>query len=83
MNGASDYSFYTIIPDGWYFGSDTDDKKVPYIVDTGTTLIYLPTGKSSYYPPPPPAFVFYFYYSLLSSHSPTQFLHGMQQSPPN
>ncbi|KUI73922.1 hypothetical protein VM1G_09483 [Cytospora mali] len=43
---ASDYSFYTIIPDGWYFGSSTDDKKRPYIVDTGTTLIYLPTCKS-------------------------------------
>lgn len=44
-HSAMDYSFYTIIPDGWYFGSSTDDKKMPFIVDTGTTLIYLPTGK--------------------------------------
>ncbi|KAJ4414927.1 hypothetical protein N0V82_007639 [Gnomoniopsis sp. IMI 355080] len=39
---SSDYSFYTIIPDGWLFGTSTDDRKVPYIIDTGTTLTYLP-----------------------------------------
>ncbi|ROV93034.1 hypothetical protein VPNG_09452 [Cytospora leucostoma] len=46
VSETSDYSFYTIIPDGWYFGSSTDDKKYPYIIDTGTSLIHLPIGKS-------------------------------------
>ncbi|KAL2265861.1 hypothetical protein VTJ83DRAFT_6961 [Remersonia thermophila] len=39
---AYQYSFYTIIPDGWYFDKTTNTKKVPYIVDSGTTLNYLP-----------------------------------------
>ncbi|KAF3765622.1 acid protease [Cryphonectria parasitica EP155] len=39
---AYEYSFYTIIPGGWIFGSSTDNRKIPYIVDSGTTLIYLP-----------------------------------------
>ncbi|KAK4163044.1 aspartic peptidase domain-containing protein [Cladorrhinum sp. PSN259] len=39
---ASEYSFYTIIPDGWYYDQTTNEKKMPYIVDSGTTLCYLP-----------------------------------------
>ncbi|KAK3343508.1 aspartic peptidase domain-containing protein [Lasiosphaeria hispida] len=39
---AYEYSFYTIIPDGWEYGQATDTKKYPYIVDSGTTLCYLP-----------------------------------------
>lgn len=44
---ASDYSFYTIIPDGIVYGSSLDRGKYPYIVDSGTTLIYLPPSKST------------------------------------
>ncbi|KAK4097313.1 acid protease [Parathielavia hyrcaniae] len=40
---ASQYSFYTVIPDGWYFDQTTNTKKIPYIVDSGTTLNYLPS----------------------------------------
>ncbi|KJZ78830.1 hypothetical protein HIM_01603 [Hirsutella minnesotensis 3608] len=36
------YSFYTIIPDGIRWGSTTDETKFPYIVDTGTTMNYVP-----------------------------------------
>ncbi|KYK58439.1 eukaryotic aspartyl protease [Drechmeria coniospora] len=36
------YSFYTIIPDGVKWGQSTDTTKFPYIVDTGTTMNYLP-----------------------------------------
>ncbi|OAQ90787.1 aspartic-type endopeptidase [Purpureocillium lilacinum] len=36
------YSFYTIIPDGIKWGQSTDTTKFPYIVDTGTTMNYLP-----------------------------------------
>ncbi|KAK3320423.1 aspartic peptidase domain-containing protein [Cercophora scortea] len=39
---AYEYSFYTIIPDGWQYDQTTDLKKFPYIVDSGTTLCYLP-----------------------------------------
>jgi hypothetical protein len=38
------YSFYTIIPDGWYYDQTTNTKKIPYIVDSGTTLNYLPSS---------------------------------------
>ncbi|KAF7554328.1 hypothetical protein G7046_g6851 [Stylonectria norvegica] len=36
------YSFYTIIPDGLTWGLTTDTTKYPYMVDTGTTMMYLP-----------------------------------------
>ncbi|KHN97794.1 Peptidase A1 [Metarhizium album ARSEF 1941] len=36
------YSFYTIIPDGIVWGQRMDKTKFPYIVDTGTTMNYLP-----------------------------------------
>ncbi|KAK4228052.1 aspartic peptidase domain-containing protein [Podospora fimiseda] len=39
---AAEPSFYTIIPDGWYYDQTTNAKKYPYIVDSGTTLCYLP-----------------------------------------
>ncbi len=42
---AYDYSFYTIIPDGWKWGLTTDLRQFPFIVDSGTTLCYLPPGK--------------------------------------
>ncbi|KAK4152559.1 aspartic peptidase domain-containing protein [Chaetomidium leptoderma] len=41
---ASQYSFYTVIPDGWYYDQTTNTKKIPYIVDSGTTLNYLPSS---------------------------------------
>ncbi|KAL2167363.1 hypothetical protein VTG60DRAFT_1396 [Thermothelomyces hinnuleus] len=41
---SSQYSFYTVIPDGWFYDQTTSTKKVPYIVDSGTTLNYLPPG---------------------------------------
>lgn len=44
---AYQYSFYTVIPDGWYFDQTTNTKKIPYIVDSGTTLNYLPERKWS------------------------------------
>lgn len=40
------YSFYTIIPDGIRWDQTTDTTKYPYIVDTGTTMNYLPPRKS-------------------------------------
>lgn len=40
------YSFYTIIPDGIRWGSTTDEARYPYIVDTGTTMMFLPPRKS-------------------------------------
>ncbi|PHH65436.1 hypothetical protein CDD81_2540 [Ophiocordyceps australis] len=36
------YSFYTIVPDGIQWGQTKDSTKYPYIVDTGTTMNYLP-----------------------------------------
>ncbi|KAH6621670.1 aspartic peptidase domain-containing protein [Chaetomium sp. MPI-SDFR-AT-0129] len=41
---AYEYSFYTVIPDGWSWDQTTTTKKIPYIVDSGTTLNYLPTS---------------------------------------
>lgn len=43
----SDYSFYTIIPQGWLFGTSSDDRKCPYIIDSGTSFAYIPNGTSS------------------------------------
>lgn len=40
------YSFYTIVPDGVIWGQSRDKTKFPYIVDTGTTMNYLPPRKS-------------------------------------
>lgn len=39
---AWQYSFYTIVPDGWQWDSTTNMQKFCYIVDSGTTLNYLP-----------------------------------------
>ncbi|KAM7205843.1 Aspartic peptidase domain containing protein [Rhypophila sp. PSN 637] len=55
MATASRYSFYTVIPDGWQFGHTTNTERYPYIVDSGTTLCYLPPDladavAASYYP---------------------------------
>ncbi|KAL0940586.1 aspartic-type [Colletotrichum truncatum] len=36
------YSYYTILVDGIRWGSTMDEKKHPYIVDTGTTMMYVP-----------------------------------------
>lgn len=36
------YSFYTIVVDGFQYGQTTDLTKFLYIVDTGTTLMHLP-----------------------------------------
>ncbi|KAM5348581.1 hypothetical protein ACJ41O_008405 [Fusarium nematophilum] len=36
------HSYYTIIPDGLTWGSTTDTTKYPYIIDTGTTMMYVP-----------------------------------------
>ncbi len=44
---AYQYSFYTVIPDGWYYDQTTNTKKIPYIVDSGTTLNYLPSCEFS------------------------------------
>jgi hypothetical protein len=42
---ATDYSFYTVVPDGWEYDQTTDTRAFPYIVDSGTTLCYLPSRK--------------------------------------
>lgn len=47
---AYQYSFYTVIPDGWHFDLTTNTEKVPYIVDSGTTLCYLPPSERSSFP---------------------------------
>ncbi|KAH8885040.1 acid protease [Thozetella sp. PMI_491] len=39
---AYEYSFYTIVPDGWKWDMTTDLAEFPFIIDTGTTLCYLP-----------------------------------------
>jgi len=50
---AYDYSFYTIIPDGWEYDQTKSSKKYPYIVDSGTTLNYLPPSMSHFFQPVP------------------------------
>ncbi|KAF4447641.1 hypothetical protein F53441_8845 [Fusarium austroafricanum] len=35
-------SFYTVIPDGLQWESTTNTARYPYIVDTGTTMMYIP-----------------------------------------
>ncbi|KAI0006429.1 acid protease [Xylariaceae sp. FL0662B] len=35
-------SFYTIVPEGFQFGQTKTSRQYPFIIDTGTTLIYLP-----------------------------------------
>lgn len=42
------YSFYTVVPDGIKWDQTTDETRYPYIVDTGTTAIYLPPRKYLY-----------------------------------
>lgn len=42
-----EYSFYTIKVDGWKFGDVTNTAKYLYILDSGTTLCYLPPRKHS------------------------------------
>lgn len=39
---AYNYAYYTIVVDGFQYGQTTDLDKYLYIVDTGTTLMYLP-----------------------------------------
>ena len=50
-NDAQDRSFYTVVADGWHFANQThnqtDNCHHPYIVDTGTTPCYLPSGMFS------------------------------------
>ncbi|KAK1528308.1 eukaryotic aspartyl protease [Colletotrichum paranaense] len=41
-DGSWQYSYYTILVDGLRWGSTSDTKKYLYIVDTGTTLMYVP-----------------------------------------
>jgi hypothetical protein len=53
-NTAWQYSFYTIIPDGIKWGQTSNDAKYPYIVDTGTTMMYLPP-REFFVPQPSPA----------------------------
>ncbi|KAK4186504.1 aspartic peptidase domain-containing protein [Podospora australis] len=36
------YSFYTVIPDGWVYDQTNTTRKMPYIIDSGTTCNYLP-----------------------------------------
>ena len=40
---ATAYSFYTIVTDGIQWGQTSDTKQYPYIVDTGTSFLYLPS----------------------------------------
>ena len=42
---AFDYSFYTIVATGVRWDNTVTEDKYPYIIDTGTTLIYLPPRK--------------------------------------
>ncbi len=42
---ASSYSFYTIIPDGFRFAKSDDMSKYPFIIDSGTSILWLPSGK--------------------------------------
>lgn len=45
-----EYSYYTIIPDGWKYDQVTASKKYTYIVDSGTTLCYLPSSMCALLP---------------------------------
>ncbi|KAL1888462.1 hypothetical protein Cpir12675_006173 [Ceratocystis pirilliformis] len=47
-DASSQYTFYTVVTDGIQYGQVQDSRKYLYIVDTGTTLMYLPPGKSRY-----------------------------------
>jgi hypothetical protein len=61
-NEATNRSFYTIKPDGYVYGTkkgiiSTHSSSVPAIVDSGTTLLYVPTSVANGYlasfdPPP-------------------------------
>ena len=42
---AWQYSFYTIVPDGMRWGQTVDRSKYLYIIDTGTSLMYVPPRK--------------------------------------
>jgi hypothetical protein len=39
------YSFYTVLVDGFEFAETRNMKKHLYVIDTGTTLNYLPPRK--------------------------------------
>ncbi|KAL2891914.1 putative aspartic-type endopeptidase [Ceratocystis lukuohia] len=41
-DASSQYTFYTVVTDGIQYGQVQDSRKYLYIVDTGTTLLYLP-----------------------------------------
>ncbi|KAL5606890.1 hypothetical protein BROUX41_003267 [Berkeleyomyces rouxiae] len=41
-DASSEYTFYTIVTDGIMYGEVQDSRKYLYIIDTGTTLLYLP-----------------------------------------
>ncbi|KKA26182.1 hypothetical protein TD95_003758 [Thielaviopsis punctulata] len=41
-DASSEYTFYTIVVDGIQYGQVEDTHKYLYIIDTGTTLMYLP-----------------------------------------
>ncbi|OLN86189.1 putative aspartic-type endopeptidase [Colletotrichum chlorophyti] len=40
--GSWQHSYYTVLVDGFRWGSTTDTRKFPTIVDTGTSITYLP-----------------------------------------
>ncbi|KAK2003160.1 eukaryotic aspartyl protease [Colletotrichum falcatum] len=40
--GSWQYSYYTVLVDGIRWGSTSDSRRFLYIVDTGTTLMYVP-----------------------------------------
>ncbi|KAL1883973.1 hypothetical protein Daus18300_000081 [Diaporthe australafricana] len=43
-SSASQYSYYTILADGWSFEGASDTRKLAYIIDSDTPYIILPTS---------------------------------------
>lgn len=44
---AYQYSYYTMVPDGFKLGKTQTHAKFPVIMDSGSTLTYMPPGERS------------------------------------
>jgi len=51
-SATSSYSFYTIVTDGIAYDTTIDHAKYPYIIDSGTSIIYLPPSEPHPFLPP-------------------------------
>ncbi|KAI0843266.1 acid protease [Hypoxylon sp. FL0890] len=73
-------SFYTIVPNGFQFGQTTTSGQYPFILDTATTLIYLPPdlAKAVNDQFTPPATYLWYYDSYFTSCDAAPPIFGVQ-----